>query len=132
MIVRFFTTTLPHWLCGAPPPPLRLRAANVPENPNEEEIEEDDEMSTDFTVSNYTVEMSTRHLRTSTKASSSQQQQLPGLLDSSANGSSETSSSTNSEEWADTDDDSDFDEDDDGENNSTLNNPGQLYRQFSV
>lgn len=54
MCFRFFRHTLPYWLYGSPPPPLKLRAANVDEEdePNEVGIrdEYESEGSQDFEV----------------------------------------------------------------------------------
>lgn len=59
MFFRFIRHTLPHWLYGSPPPPLKLRAANADEDDEELVVQDDDELSEgsqDFEVFFYEVD----------------------------------------------------------------------------
>jgi len=57
MVVRLFTVRIPHWLCGEPPPPLRLRAANAADGEQDNESEaSDDDFTMDFTMDRFSVE----------------------------------------------------------------------------
>jgi hypothetical protein len=60
MFWRFFRHTLPHWLFGSPPPPLKLRAANADDEQDVLDIIHDDESSEgsqDFEIFSYEVDV---------------------------------------------------------------------------